>query len=153
MDLQYLVYNTFAWTSQSAPKSGGSMINKKDLEQPLIAIQDALFTRAVIYLFGSRGKQDFANFIMVNGKLVSLWELIKEVCDERKVQLSATMDKQENNPLKFKVLSHSKFGKFLGIRKKISMYQRVYNTNSLIEQARVEGHLDITKLNPQGLGS
>lgn len=138
----YLAYNTLAWTSNSA-KDNEPM---KNLNAPLLNLQDALFTRSVVYLFGSRGKDDFANFMLINGKLVSLWQIIKEATDH--MQFSASSVKgTENLPLQFKLLGHQKFGSYLdGSNNSISMHQRVLETNRLVNEGAIEGHIDISKI-------
>lgn len=60
--LRYLAYNTFA--------------RSNTMKNSLHALQNAIFTRSIIYLFGSRNIDDFANFILLNGKLVTLWDII-----------------------------------------------------------------------------
>jgi hypothetical protein len=81
---------------------------------------------------------------MVNGKLVSLWEIIKNATNQ--IQLSSSLEFTNNQALKFSIIGHKNFGKNLGIRKKITMYQRIVETNNLIENGQIEGHIDITKL-------
>lgn len=65
LKLKYLAYNTFAWE------------NASETQLALINLQDTLFTRSIVNLFSSRGgKDDFAGYIIINGKLLSIWEII-----------------------------------------------------------------------------
>lgn len=61
----YLAYNILGWN------------NNPKVSQAVINLQDALFTRSLIYLFSSRGgPEDFSNFLLLNGKITSLWDVI-----------------------------------------------------------------------------
>lgn len=60
--IKYLAYNVFA--------------RQSTMPNALIAVQNALFTRSIVYLFGSRNIDDFANFMLINGQFVSLWDII-----------------------------------------------------------------------------
>lgn len=65
LKLRYLAYNVFAWEDAS------------ETQLALINLQDAIFTRSIVNLFSSRGGgDDFAGYIIINGKLLSIWEII-----------------------------------------------------------------------------
>ena len=61
---KYLGYNVLA-------KEGGS------LKDALIALQDIILTRSVVYLAAGRGSTDFSQLLLLNGKVMSMWDIIQ----------------------------------------------------------------------------
>lgn len=60
---KYLGYNVFA-RGDSLPTA-------------LNTLQDVLLTRSIVYLVAGRGQKDFSQFMMLNGELLSVWDIIK----------------------------------------------------------------------------
>lgn len=133
--IKYLSYNTFAWSSNSAPSQNPG----KDMSSPLSALQDAMFTRSIVYMFGSRGRSDFANFMLINGKLVSLWEIIQEAIS---TQLLSSSQGGMGQAIMFRINEHKNFGKYLTSG---STVLRVAETNKIITNAKIEAHLNPSK--------
>lgn len=61
--LQYLAYNTVAWGAEERSKSLG-------------ALNDVILLRNIVPLIASRGISDMAQFIMINGEIISVLDLI-----------------------------------------------------------------------------
>ena len=64
--IRYLGYNAIAWRD-------------KGYKEAYQQIKKAAFLRSIIYLTGSRNFDDFASLLMVNGQIISLWDIIKYV--------------------------------------------------------------------------
>ena len=60
---KYLGYNVFG--------------HGDELPSALGSLKDTLLTRSIIYLASSRGKDDFSLFLLLNGELLSVWDIIK----------------------------------------------------------------------------
>ena len=87
-NLRYLVFNTLAIGDKSnritLRTTDGRSLNflNKGLPLSYSSLQDILLTRCILYLAGARGKDDFANFLFVNGKLLSMWDIVKYVANK-----------------------------------------------------------------------
>ena len=53
--------------------------NQSDFPQALLSLQDALLTRNIVYLAAGRGKRDFSQLLLINGEVMSMWDIIKYV--------------------------------------------------------------------------
>ena len=62
--LLYLAYNIFGWNNDS------------QVSNAVINLQDIIFTRSILNIFSSRGISDFAGYLLLNGKIVSVLEVI-----------------------------------------------------------------------------
>ena len=75
----YIAYNTLFQGASGLPAA-------------TIALQDILLTRQITRLFASRGGvEDFSQYVIVNGQVVSIWGLIQYALNNQ-VGLSASMD-------------------------------------------------------------
>ena len=82
----YLAYNILGWN------------NNPKVAQAVSNLQDALFTRSVIYLFGSRGgPEDFAGFLLLNGKITPLWDVILYVIQNNVGKTHSLQQKMSEN--------------------------------------------------------
>lgn len=61
---KYLAYNVLA-------KDGSSLSNA------LVALQDIILTRSIVYLASGRGAEDFSQLLLLNGKVMSMWDIIQ----------------------------------------------------------------------------
>ena len=61
---RYLGYNTIARDQSQLPKA-------------LVALQDILLTRGIVYLASGRGVSDSAQLLFLNGKIMSMWDIIQ----------------------------------------------------------------------------
>ena len=64
--LIYLAYNTFAWQTESS-----------EAKLAIEPLQDIIFTRNLIHVMAARSGEDFASYILMNGQLFSVWEIIQ----------------------------------------------------------------------------
>lgn len=75
LEFKYWAYNTLGKGPTTTTIIGGDV--NQGLPMAYNALQDILLTRSILYLAGGRGKEDFANFIFFNGKLMSMWDIVK----------------------------------------------------------------------------
>ena len=132
----YIGYNVLAWTANNAPKSKELTKDAKDLTDALDALQDALFTRSFVYLFGARGKVDFANYLLINGQLISLWEVLRYASN---TTIKSRSRSGSFDGLVYSIDGHGSFGKFLN---RSNPDIRISETNALIAQAKITAHLN-----------
>lgn len=126
----YLSYNTVAH---------GPQISKAQE-----ALQDIVLTRSLVYLFGARGgNADFAQYMFVNGQIISLWDII--LSTKQNIGKSESQLKERSH----QVLSIS-FGderkKAIENAKKDDEITRVYSVNKEINSITIRAHLDLTGL-------
>lgn len=137
--IKYLSYNVLAWSSASAPKK-----YKKDAEniQPaLLSLQDALFTRSTLYLFGARGKADFANFMFVNGKLISMLDILNKVVNQNEIATTSTMA-NSNQGVIFSMPGRASWWDKLPKNAIRDHSRRVQALNKAINDSTIEGHIN-----------
>ena len=121
---RYLAYNIFSHPQRELPLA-------------LNALQDTLLTRSIIYLAGARGKDDFAQFMLLNGELLSVWDIVKFAMGN---DIGRSSSQQ----------GHNNSGIYLSIpnRKTILRYaqsrfwtRRVVKTNVTITNAAMKAHI------------
>lgn len=132
---KYLAYNTMAKGDR--------------LPQATIALNDLFLTRQINRLFAARGGNiDFAQFILANGEIISIWELI--LYTERFVGLSGSMiqaqKKAGNDVDQAIVLSIPDRPEIIKAGSLEDTYQRVRETNQVISKATIQAHLHVDKL-------
>ena len=133
---KYLAYNVMAKGDQ--------------LPQATMALNDLFLSRQINRLFASRGGNiDFAQFILANGEIVSIWELI--LYTERfSVGLSNSMIQEQkrmgNDPNQALVLSIPDRKDILNAGSLEDTYRRIAETNQAISKATIQAHLHIDKL-------
>ena len=132
----YIGYNILAWTASTAPTSKELTKDAKDLGDALDALQDALFTRSVVYMFGARGKADFANYLLVNGQLISLWEVLQYATN---TTLKSRSRGNAFDGLIYSIEGHKNFGKYIN---RVNPDIRIPETNALIDQSKISAHLN-----------
>lgn len=71
---KYLAYNVLCRDlNNNNENHGGGFPNA------LQALQDVLLTRNIVYLAAGRGKQDFSQLLLLNGEIMSMWDIVKYV--------------------------------------------------------------------------
>jgi lambda repressor-like predicted transcriptional regulator len=133
---KYLAYNIMAKGDQ--------------LPQATMALNDLFLSRQINRLFASRGGSiDFAQFILANGEIVSIWELIL-YAERFSVGLSNSMIRKQkrmgNDPNQALVLSISDRKDILNAGSLEDTYRRITETNQAISKATIQAHLHIDKL-------
>ena len=68
--VKYLGYNILSHDANDSSETGG-------FPEGLQALQDVLLTRSIVYMVAGRNKQNIAQFMMINGNLLSVWDIIK----------------------------------------------------------------------------
>lgn len=137
---QYLGYNVLAWTSQTAPHNKKISQGGANLTPALESLQDALFTRATVYLFGARGTTDFAGFLLINGVFYSLWEIIEYVTQN---SLKSSSQASVDQAVIYSIEGRRDFG--LGLLEKTND-ARIKDVNARIAASKISAHLKPSKL-------
>lgn len=138
--LKYLAYNTLAWSSNGAPSEMRQ--EAEDLTPAVQALQNALFTRATLYLFGARGIEDFATFMFVNGNLISMWDIVKKILESNKA-LNTTTSMTANSGVVFSIPGRNGWWNDLNKGNAFDNHnRRVEELNNAINSASIEGHIN-----------
>ena len=140
--IKYLGYNILAWTSGSAPDELKD--NASDLTPALTALQDALFIRSTIHIFSARGKQDFANFMYINGQLVSIWDVINKVSKQKGGIATTSTMKNSGQGVIYSIPGRYSWWKSLNEDSNglYNSFTRTETLNNAINEARIEGHIN-----------
>ena len=136
----YLAYNLFGWQ------------NDPSIQTALINLQDIIFTRNIITLFGSRGGRiDFASYILLNGKIVSLWEVILYALDNN-IGISHSLQasgKTEQKGISFSIGdkdSHEAMTAFQKYLESWSIARRSFSVKDAISKSKMTAHIRPNKL-------
>lgn len=126
---RYLAYNMYAWENNS----NGA------LAPAIHALQDAMLTRNIIDLFGSRGENDFAQFMLLNGELVSIWDMIQYTTQNNVGLTVSELQKTDSSQGIVMSLGENRknFGKFLNLTRD----DRLSKTNAAIREAKIIAHV------------
>ena len=137
----YLAYNLFGWQ------------NDPSIQTALINLQDIVFTRNIITLFGSRGGSsvDFASYILLNGKIVSLWEVILYALDNN-IGISHSLQangQAEQKGISFSIGdkdSHKAMTTFQDYLEIWSIAKRSFSVKDAISKSKMTAHIRPNKL-------
>lgn len=122
--------------------------------QNVTELNDLIAKKQILRLFASAGsKEDFAQFMLINGYIVSIWDIMQYVLNND-VGLSKSMDGSDSQGIAISIPDRSKIyesntlnlveGK--GDSPQISAWQRSHNVNTAISSARIYAELHLTKL-------
>lgn len=126
----YLAYNTLFRGASDFPSA-------------TIALQDIILTRQITRLFASRGGvQDFSQFVIVNGQVVSVLDLINYALDKN-VGLSSSMDKNETQAINLHIKGRKDFYEY---KKEKNARIRTPRTNDKINSATIVAYVRVEKL-------
>lgn len=126
----YLAYNVLFQGSESLPAA-------------TIALQDILLTRQISRLFATRGGvKDFSQYVIVNGQVVSIWDLIMYAIDNN-VGASTSMDKRGSQAV---VLHIDGRKDIFSYSREINARKRVPGVNKAINKATVMATVRVEKL-------
>lgn len=125
----YLAYNVFTFSSY--------------YQNEIKVLNDLILTRQLVRLFSSRsGEQDFAQYIIANGELVSVWQLLLET--EKFVGLSNSMG-GASQMVSLTIPGRSDIEK-LADATFLSRYDRVKAINSKIDSTKIYANLHVGNL-------
>lgn len=133
---KYLAYNTLAKGDEELPGATASL-------------NDLILTRQINRLFAARGGNvDFAQFILANGEIISIWELI--LYTERYFSgLSSTTlkkNKEVEQAITLSISGDVNRGTIIEAGHLEDTYQRVLQTNQAISKATIQAHIHVDKL-------
>lgn len=124
----YLAYNTLFQGSDSLPAA-------------TIALQDILLTRQISRLFATRGgAKDFSQYVIINGQVVSIWDLIMYASDKN-VGLSSSMDKKGSQAIVLHIDGRKDiftYSKEKNARKRVPGVNKAINKATVMATVRVE---------------
>lgn len=126
---RYLAYNVFAHQDES------------DLQNVLEKIYDLILTRELIRIASSRSHKEFSQFIVANGKVVSIWELIMST----KNFVGKTSSQNENQPIALSIPYENRKD-IINSAKEENMMLRIQHTNNAIHNTPIQGKLHLNKL-------
>ena len=131
--VKYLGYNILSHDANDSGETGG-------FPEGLQALQDVLLTRSIVYMVAGRNKQNIAQFMMINGNLLSVWDIIKYALNNNIGQSSSQIS---NNP-------NARPGIYMSIekRKDVIAYarsrdwvKRIVDTNDAINSSTMKAHI------------
>lgn len=140
--LIYLAYNTFAWQTESS--------EAKLAVEPL---QDIIFTRNLVHVMAARSGEDFASYILMNGQLFSVWDIIQYAINNDIGAL--TKDQQATGPKgikyswdpdKKKGIQQDDVVQYVRQRNSISMEKRIKQSNDIINKTKFYVYLNPNSL-------
>ena len=113
-------------------------------------IKKVAFIRSLLYMFSSRNSKDFAQFLIINGMLVSVWDIINYVLNN----IDLIMSKPRKSAISFKILNENSSdsqSSDLSLRKKnkekleeydyLEMITRVKKINQGINNMKMTGSI------------
>lgn len=125
---KYLAYNVMAHRSE-CPKEAQ-------------ALQDLILTRQLVKLFSSRGgKKDFSQWILANGQIISIWELI--LSTTKNVGLSNSLSSKSSDQFVFLSLSTTEAEKAAKTR---NAFQRIILTNHYLDSMTIKAYVHLDKM-------
>lgn len=126
--LKYLAYNTMAYRSS--------------LNEAVKALQDLILTRQLVSLFMAReGKRDFSQWILLNGKLVSMWSLLLET--EALLGKSSSINSEQALSLS---LSGTKEAEEAVKERAPLAWERSRKVNDILNNITIRAHIHVQNL-------
>ena len=131
--VKYLGYNILSHDANDSGETGG-------FPEGLQALQDVLLTRSIVYMVAGRNKQNIAQFMMINGNLLSVWDIIKYALNNNIGQSSSQIS---NNP-------NARPGIYMSIKKRKDVIayarsrdwvKRIVDTNDAINSSTMKAHI------------
>lgn len=136
---KYLAYNVLC-----RKLNKGGKVHGNGFPKALKALQDVLLTRNIVYLAAGRGKKDFAQLLLLNGQVMSTWDIVKYVINND-VGISSSMissvsddDSGNNNGVYLSLGKRENIYKALEDRNPIS---RTKNVNQKIANKAMHLHI------------
>lgn len=129
--IQYLAYNTIA--------------HEKDLPRANASLNDVILTRQINRIFATRGgKDDFAQYLLVNGEVVSILDIINHLTTHRSLLSNSQMGSEDqavsltlkNRPAILDAMANGQDDTRL----------RVFSVNKAIRGAKVSAFVHVNKL-------
>ena len=127
---KYLSYNILAHSDKPSIAGVSAELN------------DLLLTRQLLRIFSTRGgSSDFAQFMLVNGQIVSIWELILE--SENFLGALSSQAESMHQAITLSIPDRPSICKAAKI---LNSYKRVHAVNSAINKAKITAHIHLNKL-------
>ena len=136
--LQYLAYNVLAWQDDS--EEGNSAPNA------IKALQECIFKRNIIHSMSSRSGpgSDFASYFLLNGKILSLWEIIDYALNSSDSRIETNAVSKEKG-VSFQY-NKTAITSIVSNRFNISMKDRIRKINAAIPVTKVNVHINPAKI-------
>ena len=121
-----------------------SHADKEMWKTPNRALNDILLTRQIVRLFASRGgSADFAQFMLVNGKIIPIWDIILSTIQN--VGYSSNEEGHNNQAVYLSIPDRPEIMEAAQQRED-KLEQRIINVNQKISKAKIYAHLNLAKL-------
>lgn len=109
------------------------------------ALNEVLLTRQIVRLFSSRGgKQDFAQFMFVNGRIVPIYEIIMSTLED--IHLSSSLGGEQNQPVTLSIQGRGEIQKETHEREK-DLSSRISDIAKAFRRAKIKAHVNMNKIN------
>lgn len=133
---KYLVYNYYAHNSE----------NPYEISQ----MNDLILKRQVLRLFASAGKKDFSQFMLVNGEIISVWDIVQYALDSD-LYLSQSQDGSKQQGLVLSIPDRPKIVQantqvFTENNQIMNAWQRSTKVNKVINSATIKAELHLKNL-------
>lgn len=131
--VKYLGYNILAHDANDDSETGG-------FPEGLQALQDVLLTRSIVYMVSGRNKNNIAQFMMINGNLLSVWDIIKYALNNNIGQSSSQISDNPNaRPGIYMSLEKRK--DIIAYAKSRDWVKRIVDTNDAINSSTMKAHI------------
>lgn len=136
---RYLGYNILARGDSpvTIQTQSGSFVNP-GLPLALETLQDVLLTRSILYLVAGRSKEDFAQFMFLNGQLLSVWDIVKYAINNNIGKSSSRQISGQESGIYMSIPNREIFQYYASVP---LLGIRVPDTNNVIDRAVMKGHL------------
>lgn len=118
-------------------------------QQNVRQVKNLLLMREIIRLFSSAGKQDFSNFIILNGRVLSIWDLIQYVFDHDLLSgdqgIALKINHEEEISKENKYIEVDPSNKALRTPM-LAAWQRSRNINTKFDYAKIQAKIHLKNL-------
>ena len=127
---KYLVYNALIW--------GDKMPTAR------AALNDLLLTRQINRIFATRGGiEDFSQFMLVNGEIVSIWEIIQYAVNNTMGKSNSQLTNSDSQAVSLSIENRAQM---YGTQKIRNARIRVPRANNIINSSVITAHVHVDKL-------
>ena len=118
--------------------------NKNNWNQAQMALNEVILTRQIVRLFSSRGgKKDFAQFMFVNGQIISVWDIIMSTLQD--VSYSKSFEGVKTQPVTLTIQGRGEIQSAAQTYKE-TVTERIYDVNRAVQRAKIKAELNLNNL-------
>ena len=133
---KYLIYNYYAHSPERSYE--------------ILKMNDLILKRQILRLFASAGKKDFSQFMLINGEIISIWDIVQYALDSD-LYLSQSQDGSKQQGLALSIPDRPKIVQanvpiFTKNNQILNAWQRSINVNKVINSATIKAELHLKNL-------